>query len=521
MSDVVIVGGGHNGLICGAVLAKRGLSVTVLEANTRLGGAVTTDEVTLPGFKHDLYGSSHVWIHANPDFQEILSELETFGLTYIWATDGITGHPDREGPGIVVYSDIDKTCASIAGYSERDARRYREIYDGFREIEDGFITAMFSPPNPPSLMQEALESTEAGLDLLRFYSMSPYDFVMENFEHRVVQSFLIGWSTAPGVGPHTEGRGELFFIMIPAIHVYGEAIPQGGSIALPLALARMIQSYGGQVHTGVPVTKILVGDRGEARGAELADGRVFQASKAVVNTLNPKISYPHLFDDGVLDSDFLRRVENFNVGDFSIARVHYALHEPPNYTCSAEVTDTPFQRIYGSVDSIVKQWSDISVGSAPEDPFLWVATWTTKDPSRAPDGKHTMIMDTFVPKTLSNGADWEVAGPKYVETVELAKLREYTDNMSDDNIIAQYVQTGPVIQRDNPCLVDGTTTGGAMRQYQSGFMRPFPGYSQYRGPIERLYFAGPYCHPGGAISGAGTITARVILRDLGLEKAEF
>ena len=520
-SEIVIVGGGHNGLICGAVLAKRGLKVAVLEGNTRLGGGVTTDEVTLPGFKHDLYGSSHVWIHANPDCRAILPELEALGLKYLWARDGITGHPAREGPGIVVYKDIDKTCASIAQYSDRDARRYREIYDNFREIEDGFITGMFSPPNPASVMQEALESTEEGIDLLRTYAMSPYDFVMENFEHPVVQTFLVGWATAPGVGPHMEGRGELFFIMIPAIHVYGESIPEGGSIALPQALAKMVESYGGEVHTGVPVTKILVGDRREARGAELADGRTFHASKAVVNTLNPKIAYPQLFDDGVLDADFLRRVENFNVGDFSIVRVHYALHEPPNYLCSPEVTNTPYQRIYESVRSIVKQWSDVYEGKAPEDPFLWVATWTTKDPTRAPDGKHTLIMDTFVPKELASGEDWEAVGQKYIDTVELAKLREYTDNMTDGNIMAQYVQTGSVIQRDNPCLVDGTTTGGAMRQYQSGFLRPFPGYSQYRGPIENLYFAGPYCHPGGSISGAGTITARVILQDLGLERADF
>jgi phytoene dehydrogenase-like protein len=93
--------------------------------------------------------------------------------------------------------------------------------------------------------------------------------------------------------------------------------------------------------------------------------------------------------------------------------------------------------------------------------------------------------------------------------------------MGNGNIIAEHIVTGPQIERDNPCLVNGTTTGGAMRLSQSGYFRPFPGYSQFKGPFNKFYMTGPYCHPGGAISGAGTITANVILEDLGLKKREF
>ena len=179
---------------------------------------------------------------------------------------------------------------------------------------------------------------------------------------------------------------------------------------------------------------------------------------------------------------------------------------------------TPFQRIFGSVEDIKKQYAEISMGLPPSDPFLWVACWTKMDPTRAPEGKHTLIMDTFVPIELASGESWEDIGEDYARNVELEKLREYTTNMTDDNILASYVDTGPSLERANPCLVNGSTTGGSMRMFQSGYFRPFPGWSQYKTPIKKLYMTGPYCHPGGAIAGAGTITARVILEDLGLEK---
>ncbi|MCZ7589859.1 MAG: NAD(P)/FAD-dependent oxidoreductase [Gaiella sp.] len=518
--DVIVVGGGHNGLTCAASLAKQGLRTLVLERNRRLGGGCTTDDTIMPGYKHDLYGSSHVWIHVNPDFTPLEAELsERFGLRYVWADDHITGHPSHDGPGIVVYRDIDKTCASIAHYSERDARRYREIYDNFVDIRDGFVTSMFSPPSPPGAMASVLETTDEGLELLRDFSMSPHDFTMENFEHPVVQTFILGWATAPGIRPDQEGRGELIYIMIPAIHVFGESIPEGGSVELPNALARMVKAYGGEVLTEAPVAQFLT-TNGSVDGVRLADGREFTASKAVVNGLNPKLAFPHMFDDGALDRQFLRRVENYNVGEFTIVRAHFALHEPPRYA-NDELSQTPFQRIYGSVDSIERQWVDIQTGVAPQDPFLWVACWTLKDPTRAPEGKHTLIMDTFVPVELASGESWDDAGEAYIWDVQLPKLAEYAPNMTEANIVASHITTGPSIERDNPCLVNGSTTGGAMKLYQSGYFRPFPGYSQYRGPLGKLYLTGPYCHPGGAISGAGTITANVILEDLGLREPDF
>ena len=148
--DVIVIGGGVNGLACAATLTREGLSCCVLERNSYVGGGAVTREVTLPGFRHDLYGSSHVWIHCNADFKAIQPELEQFGLKYIEPEDHITGHPDQGGgPGIVVYKSVERTCESIAAYSPGDARRYAAIMRGLRADPRGFHQGLLLAPDAP------------------------------------------------------------------------------------------------------------------------------------------------------------------------------------------------------------------------------------------------------------------------------------------------------------------------------------------------------------------------------------
>jgi phytoene dehydrogenase-like protein len=515
--DIVIAGAGSNGLFCGAALARAGLKVAVVERNPWIGGGVVTREVTLPGFKHDMYGSSHVWIHTNPLFRELRPELEEYGLKYIWSKDNITGHPFWDDTSIVVYHDVDKTVSSIGQFSEKDARRYRDIYDSFINIKDGFLHQMFSPPNPPSLLVSALETTEEGLEMLRNYNLSLKDFVCENFEEPHVRSFILSWAMAPPLYPTSEGKGELFWIMIPAIHTYGESIPEGGSMELPKAIARYIEGHGGKVMVNAPVVRFIVED-GEAKGVELADGQKILANKAVVTNIEPKQAFLKLVEPGILDEKFLRKVKNYDYGMYSVERIHLALNEPPKFKAGEEVDKCAFWRMAGTVEDMERHYAEILMGELPSNPGLWAACWTKMDPSRAPEGKHTLILDTFVPQRLSGGRSWE--DQDLVENyrkVILDKFREYTSNMGDDNILAYYVDTPITLERDNPNHVNGNTVGGVMSMAQGGYFRPFPGWSQYRTPIKRLYMAGPFTHPGGGISGAGIVPAGVILEDLGLK----
>ncbi len=519
--DAIVAGGGHNGLMCAAILAGKNLRTLVVERNDYIGGGVVTKELTLPGFKHDPYGSSHVWIHLNPDFRKLRPQLEKHGLKYIWSQDHITGHPSKDdGQGIIVYRDIDKTCDSIAEYSRRDARRYREIHDEFGEIQDGVIKGMFSPPSPPSYLFQALENNPEGLRRLRDYQLSSRQFTLENFSHDFVRAFILGWATAPQTLPDQLGTAQGFYVMIPSIHYYGQAIPEGGSGMLSEALRSYLEAHGGVVMTNATVRSFLV-ERGVCIGVRLQDGQELLARQAVISALDPLQTFLQGFADDDLPTGFKAMVRRFRFGDVTIVRAHYALHEAPEFRNGVEMDKTAYQRIFGTVADIDQQYREIAAGVPPTNPFLWTAAWTRMDPSRAPPGKHTLIMDTFVPVDLTSGEDWEEIGARYCRDVLLKQLRRHTTNMDSDNIMAQYVETGPTLARANLCLHRGVTTGGERTLAQMGSFRPFPGYANYRGPVKQFYLAGPSCHPGGGISGMGSITAGEVLLDLGLAEDDF
>lgn len=514
--DIIIAGGGHNGLICAALLVKNGLKVLVVERNDWVGGGVVTRELTLPGFKHDPFGSSHVWIHLNPEFQKLKPELEQFGLKYIWSEDQITGHPNKsEGQGIIVYKDIDKTCDSIAEYSRQDAESYRKIYEEFGEIKEGIIKGMFAPPAPPSYLFQAMENNPQGLKRLRDYQLSSRQFTLENFENKHVRAFILGWATAPQIWPDQMGTAAGFYVMIPSIHYYGQAIPEGGSGMLSESLKGYIEANGGAVMTGSTLRKFIV-EKGECKGIRLETGDELFARHGVVSSLDPYQTFLHGFEEQELPPGFKQMVRHFEFGSITIVRAHYALNEAPKFKNGTEMDKTAYQRIFGTLDDIDKQYLEIASGQAPSDPFLWTAAWSRLDPSRAPEGKQTLIMDTFVPVDLATGEDWEAKAPSYCREVLLKQLRQYTTNMNDDNILAEYIESGPSLARANLCFHRGITTGGERSLAQMGAFRPFPNYSNYRGPVNKFYMTGPSCHPGGGICGMGTITANEILADLGL-----
>lgn len=285
------------------------------------------------------------------------------------------------------------------------------------------------------------------------------------------------------------------------------------------AMKRYIEANGSKVMTGATVDKFIVRN-GECKGVQLADGTEISASRAVVTGLDPQQTFMRCMDESDVDSRILDIVRNFSFGNVTIARAHYALNEAPVFRNGPDMSATSFQRIFGSIDDIDKQYNEIAAGLAPSDPFLWSACWTKKDPSRAPEGKHTLIFDTFVPTELASGEDWEKVGPAYVRDVLLRNLRRHTTNMTDDNILAEFIDTGPNLERSNWSFVNGTTTGGERILSQLGAFRPLPGFAEYRSPIVNLYMTGPSCHPGGGISAMGTNTANVMLEDFEILKPQ-
>ena len=513
--DVIIAGAGHNALVCGAILAKMGLKVIAFEKNSWIGGGAVTREMTAPGFKNDTHSWGHMWIHSNPIFNLLKPELEEkWGLKYIYSEKGMIGGAFEDGNGLVIYKSLDKTCEGLAKFSQKDADRYREIYDYWDEIRDGFVKQWWNPPQAESLQLAVLEQTPEGRRMLRNQMMSCKDFVEENFENDYVKSFFLFFSLAPNIKPDQENLGSIFFIMIPHLHDYGEAIAVGGSGELSHSLARMIEGYGGRVVPSAPVKSFLV-DNGETVGVRLDDGTEVYANKAVVTAVDPKHTYLEMIDRQELPEDVVEGAENFKPGKVPCTSSYWALNEHPILKCGTEVTNAGFWRCTGSVDDIVEHWSEIERGIVPADPSLNVHCATMKDPSRAPAGKHTLVISSFAPFDLKDGTDWDDIEKEWGDKL-LNTFRKYAANMGDDNIIGRYINTPKGVSVDNQSMLNGGNMGGEMARFQMGTFRPFPNWSNYRGPFKNFYHVGPWNHPGGGVTGMGGITAIEMMKDFGI-----
>ena len=190
--------------------------------------------------------------------------------------------------------------------------------------------------------------------------------------------------------------------MIPAVHVYGQAIPEGGSQELPNSMARYIEANGGRVITGASVEEIII-ENGEARGLKLAGGAVLRARKAVVTALEPKQSFLKLIGEEKLAPDFASAVKRFSFGKVTICRMHLALSEPPDFTNGADMSACAFHRIVDSMPQMTRQYAEMSMGQPPSDPFLWSACWTLLDPTRAPAGTATSLpIDSILPSRTTS-----------------------------------------------------------------------------------------------------------------------
>ncbi len=285
---------------------------------------------------------------------------------------------------------------------------------------------------------------------------------------------MLNWALAPQILPDQEGAGQSFYIMIPAIHVYGQAIPAGGSQELPNAMARYVEAHGGQVLTGCPVAEILVDDN-QARGVRLDDGRTLTARRAVVSALEPRQTFLRLVGERKLASDFIDMVRKFSFGQISVCRLQLALREPPRFLNGADMSACLFHRIVDSTEQMRRFYAELAMGLPPSDPFLWCACWTLLDPSRAPAGMHTLILDTFVSNWLADGRTWAEIGKAYAHDVLLPKLRQYAPNINEKTILGSYVQTRETLEAATHALSKARPTAASGLPPSSGTSGPSPG----------------------------------------------
>lgn len=510
--DVLIIGAGHNGLILGNYLAKGGLKVLVIERRLEAGGGLSTEEITIPAFLHNLHSYFHDTINIMPPYEDL--EMEAFNARY-YRPPVQAGMILPDGRSLCFYDDLDKTCESIGRFSKKDAEAWREIVDNYGPFVTTVIPpAFYTRPTPPSEQAVRMEGTPEGMEWLRLGRMSPQEVVDEWFENEHVKALVLHHLPIPrGILPDYAGLGAVVPLVISqAEH---SQIALGGSHAPAHALWRSLLRNGGETKSFAHVEKVLVED-GKAVGVEIKGGDRYLAP-TVVSTVDLKQTFLEMVGEENLEAGFVKQVKGFRLDEFSVFSVHMALREAPKFKTQPGYEDVnqAFRLNIGMdrPEDFVSVLSDVRQGKLPEKLGFIASVPTLFDPSQAPENCHTAFLWQLVPYKLEGG-EWEDVKEEYMGRC-IAKWREYAPNLTEEKIIKATSQTPVDIEERIINMREGGVFMGRMNLAQMEHFRPLPELAQFRTPIQGLYLAGACMHPGGGIIGApGLIAAEIIMDDL-------
>jgi phytoene dehydrogenase-like protein len=513
--DFIIVGGGSNGLTCGAYLAKAGQKVLVLERSPLVGGGCVTEELTLPGFKHNPHSCMHVWIHLGPVYNDL--ELQKYGADYVFPEIQYAAvFPD--GRALVLYKDLERTIREITRFSERDANTYRDFCEGYRGMVDGSRTFLYSQPSEPWLGWSSMMQTPDGAELVKTSHSSIRHVVYDLFESPEVRGWILLFMNQTGTDDYP-GSGTFLPPLLPIIHhTDGVGCAVGGSSVTSEALALVIEAHDGTVLRNAHVSKILLeGER--ATGVELEDGTQFTARKAVSSNVEPKQTFLTMIGEDALDPFFVRQVNRFRADEFTLFTPHFAMKESPQWAAAEFNPDVIDAWTVGVMpenpdDAYNHLWADIRTGK-PSKTFLPMAVIPTLvDPSQAPEGKHTMLLWQPAVYDLADGGAEKWTEIKDDYGLELYDwVGKFAPNMTRDNILKMEVDSPLDIEKRNISMWKASLMGGERAQDQLTVFRPFYGYPPYRTPFEGLYMCGPSTHPEGGLSGACGFNAATAIAD--------
>lgn len=498
-ADVVVIGAGHNALICAGYLSRAGLEVLVLEANDSPGGNTRTEELTLPGFAHDSCSSAHVLIQGNPLVRDDeLGLVANFGLTYL-TTDPAVVTPQPDADVLVMHRDLDGTCDEIARWSPEDATAFRVLVEEWRELAAAH--GRWSSLQPPR--DDA--ATQRYLALRRD---NAWDAVHARFRHPVVRSFMLWLAMATIQDPRRSGTGFLPSSLAVGRLDFGWTTPAGGSQALPDALIRCVTAHGGRVVCGAPVTSVDVGSEG-VRRVVVASGDSVAVRRAVVAGAHLATLGEMLSGTGP-SPDLLRARESWRPG-LSVFAVHAALRGDLTFGPSSI---TSAAAGYGTAGGFVRHLDRHDAGELDtDDPWLLVVNQTAVDPSRAPDGLATLKILTIAPYTLASGHDWADVKDAYSARL-LEIVRGRSGGLSGTDVLAIRAESPADLSQHNAHNVGGSCHGGEF--LLDG--RVLPGWPRYDTDVPGLFVTGATTHPGGSVSGRpGRNCARTVLTALGLD----
>ena len=519
--DAVIIGAGHNGLALGTYLARSGLEVAIFEKRAEEGGGLCTEEITRPGFLHNVHCNYHTLVGVCPVYDDL--ELSEHGLRYVRPPVQMAS-VFSDGTALTVHTDLEKTCASIERFSRRDADTFRRLYretQGYRDLI--LLTLMYSPPISMNDITRALVAwgveDKAEFLSVQLRRISIDEFLDRHFENAKVKAHLAFHAALAGYTTDRRGLAVSFPLLVGKIDNWHVCI--GGSHALAHALWEAFAHAGGRIFVKHGVERILLED-GRAVGVRLEDGSEVRARHLVASSINLEQTFLEMIERDRLPADVVASVEASPHMDWSFFSAHLALSERPRYRAAefdASIDDAwVINAGYDSPQAIDRHWQDVRAGLLP-DPHPNCAVNSLFDPTDAPSGCYTGLIRHFAPFELASGGAqaWDRVARDYGRRC-IDKWREAAPNL-DDRAILEWTPYTPLdISRRMPNMVKGDWMGGLIDLGNLLDLRPCPQLSGYRAPARGLYLCGATQHPHGFVTFAPAYNAlQVIAEDLKLE----
>jgi len=520
--DAVIIGAGHNGLVCAFYLAQAGLKVRIVERRDIVGGAAVTEEFH-PGFRNSV--ASYTVSLLQP---QVIRDMKLEDEGYRVIERPISNFlPQEDGGYLKLGGGLERTQEAFRRFSKHDADVLPEYYDSLEVVADVLRDlAMKTPPNLgggiKTLIDAALQGRKlAGLslerqrDVLDLFTKSARTLLDSWFESEAVKA-AFGFDAVVGNYASPDTPGSAYVLLH---HVFGEVNGKkgawghsiGGMGAITQAMARVVTALGVEISLEAPVARVLV-NGGKAAGVKLESGEEVIADR-VISNVGPKILYDKMFADGDLAPEFKRRMKGFKVGSGTF-RMNVALSELPKFTCFPEPGEHHQSGIIiaPTLDYMDQAFIDAKAYGWSKKPIVEMLIPSIIDDSLAPPGQHvaSLFCQQFAP-VLPDGRDWDVEEGKAADTI-IDTVEAHAPGFRA-SILGQQILSPKGLERKFN-LAGGDIMHGNMSLDQLWSARPMLGHGAYRGPVDGLYMCGAGSHPGGGVTGApGHNCAQEVLAD--------
>jgi phytoene dehydrogenase-like protein len=515
--DAVIVGSGINSLACGALLARAGWDVCLLEREAEHGGAIKTAELTEPGYVHDVFSGWHpLWV-GGPAHAELGGDLAARGLEYLNTEHPTaTAFPDGES---AFLSTSPETNAAELGDAWPESMGAIETQ---AELIFGVLgTELWSRAGAGLALSAYRRLGRRGLTAFAAEAMqSSRDWLESTFASERAHGLLAPWVLHAGLGPDAAASGFMNRVIAFAIQAGGMPVPRGGGARLVDALIRLIEDNGGTCRTETDVDRVLVSE-GRATGVQTSVGDVVGARRAVVCNVTPTQLYGRLLEAANVPTDLAAAGRRFRFGR-SEMQIHYALSEPPRWDGDARLARTALVHVTPGLDGVSRAVNEAERGLLPAEATIVVGQPLTIDESRAPSGSGLLWIqlqelpwrakgDAAGELDVGDGTWTTSLRERYADRIQ-ARLARHIPNL-ESSVLKRVVMSPADVQASNINLERGDPYSGSLALDQNFLWRPFAQQPGHRTPIRGLFHIGASTWPGPGLGGvSGTLVARELLR---------